>query len=539
MNSHLAVIKKHSLIFYFLMFFPVFLWAQVSEKSLLSQVEEGEINISGVNDLWIIQEKDPETLLSALSVLPPPGNDNYAAGLNPPYVLSPNAGPCVSGTTTQASWQAGEVVPGCHTAGSTMSVWYSFQATAANMWVSLLILSGNCYTAFGVYRVTGPGIPGAADLVGCVNYPNTNPTRPQAYKKVNLTGLTIGAWYAIQVTYPNAPGCGGAGSNFCIAVGTPSSCATCSSPCGPACTFPTGPPTITQVTTTCPPSSLSPPMNEMETRTRCHTFTANYPSMSLQMIILGYYCGTGNVYSFNWTLYSTSCGAPLQSGTLANLTLTGLTAGQNYVLCYNWQAACDMDTVWPYLWSNSPLPVELVDFIGYRTGKKIKLEWQTASEKNSSYFIVERTTDGEQFIPVAKVPAAGHSSQLLRYEAMDESPAEGRNFYRLHQVDNNGDVQFSKLIEVGFFSQSSVLYLHPNPLNQDKLTVEFRPSCSGEAEISLFDISGRKIISDRLQTTENQWVRHTLKLPELRSGLYYIRVFNGLQLLSEKLLLND
>lgn len=475
--------------------------------------------------------------MSNLSVLPPPGNDNFVAGLNPPYVLSPNAGPCVTGTTSQASWQAGETAPTCHTASSTMSVWYSFQATSPNMWVSLLVLSGSCYTAFGVYRVTGPSIPTSANLVACVNYPNSNPTRPQWYKKVSMTGLTVGAWYAIQVTYPNgALGCGNAGSDFCIAVGVTSSCTTCSSPCGPACTFPTGPPAVPVVTSSCPPSSLAPPMNENETRTRCHTFTANYPSMSLQMVILGYSCLGGNTYSFNWSVYSSACGAALQTGTLSNLTITGLTPGQNYVLCYNWTSACDMDTVWPYLYSNSPLPVELVFFDGSRNGNKILLQWKTATEKNSSHFIVERTVDGEHFSEISKVPAAGNSTQLQHYEAIDETPLNGMNFYRIRQLDKNGEEYYSKLIAVNFSNDTPVLNIVPNPAGNNHFYVSYHAQLAGVAELVVYDLTGRRVYEENYSVTENEWVHRHVKIPSIKEGLYYVRISNGTEVITQKLI---
>lgn len=500
------------------------------------QAESDNVSVNDHSSCFTgLKEKKNDS--QVMSVLPPPGNDNFVAGLNPPYVLSPNAGPCVTGTTSQATWQVGESTPTCHTLASTMSVWYSFQATNANMWVSMLVQTGSCYSAFGVYRVTGPAIPTLANLVGCVNYPNSNPTRPQWYKKVSMTGLIVGSWYAIQVTYPNGGvGCGAAGGDFCIAVGVTSSCTTCSSPCGPACTFPSGPPSVPVVTSTCPPSSLAPPMNEMETRTRCHSFTANYPSMSLQMIILGYSCLGGNVYTFNWSVYSTACGAALQTGTLANLNITGLTAGQNYVLCYNWTSACDMDTVWPYLYSNSPLPVELISFEGSRRGNKVLLQWQTATEKNSSHFIVERTNDGGNFVEVTKVLAAGNSSQLISYEAFDEYPVNGKNFYRLKEIDINGDEQFSKLVEVNFVNEQTTLSVHPNPIKQNNFQIRYLALTTGLAELSVLDVTGRKIYDERFYVSEDKITNWNVTIPDMKQGLYYIRINNGIELVSQKLI---
>ncbi|MCZ2278038.1 MAG: T9SS type A sorting domain-containing protein [Bacteroidia bacterium] len=535
-------LKIVSALFVFILM-PAIALSQTYEKDFLQAATISEdqpvvSNIDDGTDRMLVRNSEKAAVAgTAQKVLAPPLNDAYVWGLNPPYVLSPNAGPCVYGTLDQATFQAGEVYGSCQTTASIMSVWYSFMATQTNMWVSLLVMNGSCYTAFTVY-LAGPTIPGLANQVGCTNYPNSNPSRPQAYKKVNLTGLTIGATYAIQVTYPNNILCGTTGIDFCIAVGTPSNCSTCASPCGPACTFPTGPPSIPLITSTCPPSSLSPPMNENNTRTRCHTFTANYNSMTLQMIIQGYYCNPlgGNVYSFNWSLYNSTCGLPLQTGTLANLTLTGLTGGQNYVLCYNWMAACDMDTVWPYLYSNSPLPMELLSFEGKQVGNSVQVNWLTASEKNTDYFILEKTRNGEEFTEAGRIKAAGNSTQIHHYSLTDDSPAEGMNYYRLTEIDFDGTKHETHLITVSFKSDIRQLTLHPNPASSDDgLELLFYSENNKRTQIYIYDFSGRVVYSSVVFPSANSWVREPVKTTGLKKGVYCIRVNTDSSTLLEKL----
>ncbi|MEM6772651.1 MAG: hypothetical protein AAF597_18880, partial [Bacteroidota bacterium] len=71
------------------------------------------------------------------------------------------------------------------------------------------------------------------------------------------------------------------------------------------------------------------------------------------------------------------------------------------------------------------LPVELVDFeVELITGQS-HITWKTASEINSDYFQVERSTDGHNFAIIEEVSAAGFSNALVDYAILDKQPEPG------------------------------------------------------------------------------------------------------------------
>jgi len=87
------------------------------------------------------------------------------------------------------------------------------------------------------------------------------------------------------------------------------------------------------------------------------------------------------------------------------------------------------------------LPVELTEFTGYKTNEYNVLKWQTASEHNSDYFLVERSTTGEfnENSVVTIKQAAGNSTELLDYTFIDKDFTNAINYYRLTQVDYDGN----------------------------------------------------------------------------------------------------
>jgi len=96
-----------------------------------------------------------------------------------------------------------------------------------------------------------------------------------------------------------------------------------------------------------------------------------------------------------------------------------------------------------------PLPVTLGNFSATLSGDAVYLEWEVFSEVENDYFEVQKSSDGIDFQPVARVPGRGTSFEKKTYSLKD-TPWPGPNFYRLKQVDFDGAFVFSKVVFVRF-----------------------------------------------------------------------------------------
>src|SRR5205085_9778599 len=83
------------------------------------------------------------------------------------------------------------------------------------------------------------------------------------------------------------------------------------------------------------------------------------------------------------------------------------------------------------------LPIELISFTGATMFDGNLLAWSTASEQNSNYFSLERSSDGNQFSGIAQVGAAHNSTATRSYQYLDAHPANRKNFYRLKIVNED------------------------------------------------------------------------------------------------------
>jgi hypothetical protein len=103
------------------------------------------------------------------------------------------------------------------------------------------------------------------------------------------------------------------------------------------------------------------------------------------------------------------------------------------------------------------LPITLTDFKANVEGTVVVLEWITASEFNSSHFIVERSQTGSSWEEIGLLPAAGNSTNTIRYKIYDSTPLEGISYYRLREIDNDGKFLLSTIESVYFDNDQKII----------------------------------------------------------------------------------
>ncbi len=153
------------------------------------------------------------------------------------------------------------------------------------------------------------------------------------------------------------------------------------------------------------------------------------------------------------------------------------------------------------------------------------LKWQTLSESNSSYFDVQRSTDGQTFSDIGRVNAAVNSNSLLNYSYTDNtlSSLTGNPkiiYYRIGEVDKGGNEIFSPVDTVYPSGNNVSILIGPNPV-QNQLTVQFLNS-SGTAEIFVYDMIGRRIFGQNSQIGQGNTLQ--LNTSVLAKGCYYLQV---------------
>lgn len=173
----------------------------------------------------------------------------------------------------------------------------------------------------------------------------------------------------------------------------------------------------------------------------------------------------------------------------------------------------------------STLPIELLNFSVELVNQSfIKLDWQTASEINNDYFLIERSKDGANWEGITRLEGAGNSSSLLSYSSIDENPYDGLSYYRLKQTDFDGQFSYSQIRSVNVSAQqlvnNSQIKIYPNPTT-NQIIIKGNPN---ELEnITLYNTLGQNVtlLTKQTLTNENQLI--IIDISKLNTGMYYIK----------------
>lgn len=183
-------------------------------------------------------------------------------------------------------------------------------------------------------------------------------------------------------------------------------------------------------------------------------------------------------------------------------------------------------------WAVNPLPITLLTFTATPISKnKALVEWSTATEKNNDHFEIERTIDGKNFELVGKQNGNGNSNSKRNYSLFDHQPHKGLSYYRLKQVDVNGDFSYSSLVSVNFDEAHELNYsLFPNP-NKGEFTIN--GNVEG-AEVIIYNAIGQKVEFAVGSKTPMSMI---VNCSSLASGIYFVNIKRGGETKVEKLII--
>ena len=180
------------------------------------------------------------------------------------------------------------------------------------------------------------------------------------------------------------------------------------------------------------------------------------------------------------------------------------------------------------------LPVELSYFDAYAADKKVILEWQTAREINNDFMLVERSTDGREFVKIGRVEGSGSTSEEQAYSFTDSSPVKGYNYYRLQQFDFDGTQTTFGPVAVRFNGKPTGGVQHwPVPAS-DQLNINL-PDAERTWTLQVFSLDGRLLLQ---QVAAEKTSGHTLDIQALPAGSYVLRLIAGDELISSRFIKN-
>ncbi len=175
-----------------------------------------------------------------------------------------------------------------------------------------------------------------------------------------------------------------------------------------------------------------------------------------------------------------------------------------------------------YKVTSAALPIELLSFNGrYKDGIN-QLTWATATEKNGTYFQIEKKAEHGDFQAIGRVSAIGESLQQQRYSFNDPQAQAGDNVYRLRIFDHDGRFQYSPVVTITV-KETANWQLSPNPASG-----EVTLSINGQEEpqavnFKVFNANGTLVL-DHQEIAPVLPFHQNFQLTNLPAGVYSCRL---------------
>ncbi|GGB11430.1 G8 domain-containing protein [Puia dinghuensis] len=198
--------------------------------------------------------------------------------------------------------------------------------------------------------------------------------------------------------------------------------------------------------------------------------------------------------------------------------------GKNDVTVAGPAVANSASGVSPTGFSSAPLtlPVTFTEFTAIRSDNGIvNITWNTVNEINNSHFDLERSTDGSEWSTITTI-AAGNNLQANSYNYTDEAAPAGQIWYRIRQVDLDGNYMYTKIVLV-----SATANAQATIITSGKTVTIFPEKMSGSRLVVRLISLGGQVMQQ--QSFESASSRIDLSLSTSPNGIYLVQVTDGNQ----------
>ncbi len=168
-----------------------------------------------------------------------------------------------------------------------------------------------------------------------------------------------------------------------------------------------------------------------------------------------------------------------------------------------------MDHSQTSVYYSMPLPVGLVYFKATKDGNQVELSWSTATEMNNDRFEVESSYDGVTWEYRGETKGAGNSQEVVDYDFGLRASASVVEYFRLKQIDFNGDFDYSEIVRVENLADGEITL--SSAFGVVVLEVQ-----DGIQSLNIFSLEGRNVA-----TFENVQNKDRLLIEDLILGKMY------------------
>jgi hypothetical protein len=129
---------------------------------------------------------------------------------------------------------------------------------------------------------------------------------------------------------------------------------------------------------------------------------------------------------------------------------------------------------------------------------QVRVSWEMANQINVKEYVVEKSSDGQNFCFAATVPALQGNGSTFNYGWTDAYPVRGDIFYRVKIISKTGQLSYSPIAKVSLGKGAKGIDLFPTIVTDHTLHLQFTGEAGGEYVLQLFNIAGQQVMNKAL-----------------------------------------
>jgi hypothetical protein len=236
---------------------------------------------------------------------------------------------------------------------------------------------------------------------------------------------------------------------------------------------------------------------------------------------------TGTTY----TVYGLSYSNAISASTLNSYVGGTYTAFRNAIL-YNPATFCgsvSANTVLVTVVSVLSASAQMQPLHAYKADNTVNLKWSATSARSGGYFEVWRSANGNTFDKlIGTVPAEDNSmlrSSGINYELTDNAPLATWNYYRVKQVDADGNATLGNIASINMQQEKTTLSVYPNPV-KSSFTLSYQSTNMETVGVRILNSKGSLVYQHGF-TAQNGFNQYTIPAAALAQGVYIVQLVSN------------
>lgn len=170
------------------------------------------------------------------------------------------------------------------------------------------------------------------------------------------------------------------------------------------------------------------------------------------------------------------------------------------------------------------VPIALMNIRASQQGSGVEVSWSNATELNIDNYVVERSSDGINFIAIGNSASKTNNGSFNSYTWPDASPVNGINYYRIKSIAKNLDIKYSSIAKVDLTATNSGIAIYPNPVKGSMINLQLTGMAKGNYKVCLIGANGQTILTSTISHAGGSSTQSINVNKTLAAGVYILEI---------------